>query len=217
MAYYAVVNGRTNGIFLNWDDCKTSIIGHKGAIYKKFKVKADAERYIQSNGVITASKIENNTIDFIPDYYVYTDGSCYNNGKQNALAGIGIYFGIDDIRNTAVKVNGKQTNNTAELSSIIETYHIIEEDILNGKKIVIVSDSKYALRCISSYGEKCNNAGWDLDIPNKELVKTAYEMYKCINNVHFLHIKAHTNNTDVHSIGNYNADKLANKAICLDK
>jgi ribonuclease HI len=52
-----------------------------------------------------------------------------------------------------------------------------------------------------------------MDIPNKELVQTAYEMYKDKPNVIFIHIKAHTNNADIHSIGNDYADKLANVAI----
>ena len=51
---------------------------------------------------------------------------------------------------------------------------------------------------------------------NKELVKTAYEIYKNKLNIQFIHIKAHTNNTDIHSFGNDNADKLANIAIGLD-
>ena len=114
------------------------------------------------------------------------------------------------------KIEGKQTNNTAELSAIIETYFIIENDIINGKKIAIVSDSEYAIKCVSSYGEKCYKKGWNVDIPNKELVKTAYEMYKDKLNVQFIHIKAHTHNTDIHSFGNDNADKLANIAIGLE-
>ena len=51
------------------------------------------------------------------------------------------------------------------------------------------------------------------EIPNKELVKTIYEIYKDKSNIKFQHIKAHTSNTDIHSIGNKNADKLANLAI----
>jgi hypothetical protein len=47
-------------------------------------------------------------------------------------------------------------------------------------------------------------------ISNKELVKKAFESY---NNK--LNIKAYTNNTDIHSIGNYNADKLAEESIEL--
>ena len=233
MTFYAVSNGRTIGIFLNWNDCNNSVKGYKNALYKKFDTKEEADNFIKANEKNiddTNNKIQNKNknknniimstkdhdIAFNSDYYVYTDGACSNNGRDNALAGIGIFFGINDNRNISKKIEGKQTNNTAELSAIIETYHIIENDILNGKKIAIVSDSEYAIKCVSSYGEKCYKKDWNVDIPNKELVKTAYEMYKDKLNIKFIHIKAHTHNTDIHSFGNDNADKLANIAIGLE-
>ena len=151
--------------------------------------------------------------EFIPDYYVYTDGSCSNNGQENAVAGIGIFFGINDIRNISQKFEGKQTNNTAELNALIQTYAIIENDIINGKKVGIVSDSTYAIKCVSTYGEKCEGKNWNVVIPNKELVKKGYELYKNKSNIHFIYVKAHTNKTDVHSVGNDNADRLAKNAI----
>jgi ribonuclease HI len=147
------------------------------------------------------------------DYYVYTDGACSKNGYINAKAGIGIYFGPDDPRNLTKRIDGKQTNNTAELSAIIETYPIIESDIISGKSITIVSDSEYAIRCVTTYGEKCAKKGWNLDIPNKELVKQVYELYKGKQNVNFIHIRAHTGNTDIHSQGNSGADALAILAV----
>ena len=177
--------------------------------------------YDKTQNKITSFFCKNNSDEkkinkkFIPDYYVYTDGACSNNGKNNALAGIGIFFGINDIRNVSKKIKGKQTNNTAELSAIIETYYIIENDIMNGKKIAIVSDSEYAIRCASSYGEKHYKKGWIKDIPNKEMVKIAYKLYKNKSNIKFIHIKAHTTKVDIHSMGNNGADKLANIAIGL--
>jgi ribonuclease HI len=96
------------------------------------------------------SIIENKSID----YYLYTDGACINNGKENAIAGFGIYFGENDIRNVSKRVQGKQSNNTAELTAIIETFPIIQPDIDLGKKIVIMSDSEYAIKCCTSYGKK---------------------------------------------------------------
>ena len=152
---------------------------------------------------------------FEPDYYVYTDGACSNNGKATASAGIGIYFDKDDKRNVSQKVVGKQTNNVAELSAIIQTYGIIEADIISGKKIAIVTDSEYAIKCVTTYGLKCHNKNWLVDIPNKELVKLAYDMYKNKANITFIHIRAHTKNTDIHSLGNACADKLATSA-CAD-
>ena len=152
----------------------------------------------------------NKDAKFEPEYYVYTDGSCSNNGKVNAIAGIGIYFGENDSRNVSQRVIGKQTNNTAELTAIIHLYDIIENDILSGKKIGIVTDSIYAIRCATTYGKKCKENGWK-DIPNKELVKKIFELYNKPN-ITFLHVMAHTNKKDIHSIGNDGADKLA-KAI----
>ena len=72
------------------------------------------------------------------------------------------------------------------------------------------------MKCLSGYGEKCYKQGWNKDIPNKELVKLVYESYKDKTNVKFIHVKAHTDNTDIHSLGNQHADRLANQAIGLD-
>jgi ribonuclease HI len=152
-------------------------------------------------------------LNYQPEYYVYTDGACSNNGSKYAESGIGIFFGINDKRNLSKRIEGKQTNNTAEISAIIETYKIIEPDINIGKKITIVSDSEYAIKCVTSYGKKCYDKKWNVDIPNKDLVKQCYELYKDKHNINFIHCRAHTNKTDVHSIGNDYADKLANESI----
>jgi len=80
MSFYAVANGRNIGIFLNWNDCKKSVKDYKNARYKKFNTKEEAELYIKLN----YKSIEINSLN-IPDYYVYTDGACINNGKKNAI------------------------------------------------------------------------------------------------------------------------------------
>jgi ribonuclease HI len=239
MVFYAVANGRTNGIFLTWSECNTSVKGYKNALFKKFDTLSEAQQFIDSSSSSSPSSSSESLIPFLPDYYVYTDGACSNNGKINALAGFGIFFGTDDVRNVSRKIDGKpilplslhnsvnflqlpspkisQTNNAAELSAIVHTYSIIENDIRSGKKIAIVSDSEYAIKCCSTYGEKCHRKKWAGDIPNKELVKMAYDLYGNLqNSVQFIHILAHTDNTDIHSVGNDHADKLANEAIGLD-
>jgi ribonuclease HI len=237
MSFYAIAKGEKTGIFNTWAECKTYTDGYKGPIFKKFSTKEEAERFIlekkdavkNTNGssafdmlMKTKPKGRDEIIEvedsvFEPDYYVYTDGSCSNNGKENALAGIGIYFGENDIRNVSQRIFGKQSNNTAELGAILHLYDIIEKDILSGKKLGIVTDSEYAIRCLTTYGRKCAQEGWKKDIPNKELVKKLYELYKDKFNVVFIHIMAHTGKMNIHSMGNDGADKLANKAIGSDE
>lgn len=243
MSYYAVARGRRPGIVSTWAECKTLVDGFPNARYKKFSTQEEATAFITegSSAPVTVSKrvdsvsshlpsafdilmkpkirkgpaeeVQNSTFDV--DYYVYTDGSCSNNGQSSAMAGIGIYFGENDPRNVSQRVVGRQTNNTAEVGAIIHLNTIIKGDIQAGKRIGIVSDSEYAIRCVTSYGKKCEEKGWP-DIPNKELVKQVYQLYKGVTNVRFFHVMAHTEKTDIHSVGNDGADKLANSAVGLD-
>lgn len=218
MPFYAVAKGRKIGVFEIWKECTSSIFKFKGAVYKKFNTKDEANQFIidynKAPNKHIYSKI--NTIENVEcDYFVYVDGSCDKNGFKNAIAGIGIFFGIDDPRNVSRRILGKQTNNVAELKAIIETYKIIENDILINKKITIVSDSEYAIKCIKSYGDKCNADNWQKDIPNKELVKEVYLLFKDKPNIKFMHIMAHTNKRDVHSMGNHHADLLATQALSI--
>jgi ribonuclease HI len=209
MPYYAVAKGRTTGIFMTWSECQERVKGYSGAVYKKFDKKGDAEVFIQ--GVSNESHK-----DLVaPEYYVYTDGACANNGKEGACAGIGVYFGEGDGRNISRRVEGKQTNNVAELTAILAAYEVIKDDIAGGKVVAIVSDSEYAIRCSRSYGSRLAGEGWRTEVPNKELVRRLYELYRG-SNVQFIHIRAHTGLTDEHSMGNAGADRLANMAIGLE-
>tara|TARA_A100001015_G_C15031640_1_gene733614 strand:- start:2700 stop:3332 length:633 start_codon:yes stop_codon:yes gene_type:complete len=209
MSFYAVANGKQPGIYNTWKECCEMVKGFKNAIYKKFSNIEDAENFIEKS-----SENENENID----YYVYTDGACKNNGIENSQSGIGVYFGENDERNLSEKVEGnKQTNNVAELLAINKAFYIIENDLKQNKRIEIYSDSIYAVNSVRVYGSAFEIIKWKTDIPNKELIKNTYDLYKEYigKNVFLKYIKAHTNKRDIHSIGNYNADRLANSAINL--
>ena len=75
--------------------------------------KIDIERYLQiylymDNFVIRKNQKPQATF---PVINVYTDGACTNNGKPDARAGFGIWFGNGDLRNTSESFTGPQTNN----------------------------------------------------------------------------------------------------------
>jgi ribonuclease HI len=217
MVFYAVAKGHNVGIYTAWNDCKEQVLGFKGAVHKKFSTESEAENFILNCNNCNSEIHKNIFSKFVDNkiaYYVYTDGSCYNNGRENSIAGIGIYFDENNSKNVSKVLtdNYKHSNNSAELTAIIETIEIIENDLIE-KHICIVTDSDYSIKCATSYGDRCEKNNWKMAIPNKILVKKLYELYNKHKNLKLKHIKAHTNLKDVHSIGNSNADKLAYNAL----
>jgi len=206
MPYYAIAKGKEVGVVTTWAECLEHTQGYSGAKFKSFDTREEADVFIFENMFSSCES----------DYYVYTDGSCINNGRVDAKAGIGIYFGENDPRNVSECVQGKQSNNTAELTAILKVYPIIRGDLEAGKKITIVSDSEYAIRCVTTYGQRCFKEGWKKPMPNLELVKQIFLLYKDLRGVNFLHVMAHTGKSDVHSLGNNGADLLANKAVGVE-
>lgn len=45
--FYAVKNGRRTGIFSSWSECEEQVKGFKGALYKGFTTKQEAETYLK--------------------------------------------------------------------------------------------------------------------------------------------------------------------------
>lgn len=198
--FYAVAAGHNIGIYTSWEECKKNIDDFANPIYKKFAIEEEAKLFLN---------------EFAETLYVYTDGSCYNNGSKNAIAGIGIYFSKDNPNNVSEKLEGENlTNNIAELSAAIKAINIIKKIDIKNK--VIVTDSEYVIKCATSYGDKMAKKEWmtskNVPPPNVELVKKLYELTNKYN-IKYKHIIAHTDNKDRHSISNYYADKLANDCI----
>ena len=196
MPFYATYTGHINdGVFTDWEACKREI--HKKPKFKKFGTRAEAEAF-HTNGPFATPPTEY-------ELAIYTDGSCRANGRAGAIGGIGIYFGHDDPRNVSERLTGRVTNNIAELKAVIRALQIAPTD----KKTAIYTDSNYAILCCTTYGDKCAKKQWPEDIPNVELVHQAYDLRA---NATLVHVPAHTNATDIHSVGNHNADQLATAA-----
>tara|TARA_Y100000739_G_scaffold228478_1_gene240368 strand:- start:658 stop:1185 length:528 start_codon:yes stop_codon:yes gene_type:complete len=161
----------------------------------------------------------NTTIDYsnndtiFNNINIYTDGACINNGKKNAKAGIGIY--ISDDFTISEKLIGLPTNQRAELYAILKA--LLAIDILNYKNINIYTDSMYSINCITKWVKGWKKNGWKdskkKDVKNKDLIDNIDKIYSKYNHIHFNHVEAHTNKTDIHSICNDKADKLARNSL----
>lgn len=155
---------------------------------------------------------------------IYIDGSCIHNGSPHAIAGYGVYFGTDDPRNEYARVVGKQTNNTGELTAFIRAVEKMQDELIDKTKsstktkINIYTDSEYVMKCAGAYGDKLSKNEWKTSAgkvpPNLKLIQRIHEIYKPYKKRFALHhVKAHTGLSDEHSVGNAEADRLANLAV----
>ena len=163
---------------------------------------------------------------------VHTDGSSLGNGTAGAFAGVGVYFGPGDKRyafilnehiqtrrqhtdisptnrNISETLPGtRQTNQRAELTAI----HRALESVPRNRNVVIITDSKYAIDCVTSWYVNWRRNGWKTAagkaVENKDIIENVLgkieEREKLGVRTEFEWIKGHANHP-----GNVEADKLA--------
>ena len=108
---------------------------------------------------------------------IYTDGSTLSNGQAAAIGGVGVYFGPLDRRNISEPLVGtKQTNQRAELTAILRALEVAPRD----RKIVIYSDSSYAIKCVTEWFLKWRSNNWHNSshkpVENKDLILKVIDM-----------------------------------------
>lgn len=143
---------------------------------------------------------------------VYTDGACSSNGYKNAVAGIGVWFGEDHPLNVAAPAVGRQTNNNAEIQAV--TIAARKAKGAGVKKLKIITDSQFLIKCINQWMPKWKKNGWKTaknePVINKIELLEMEEALKSLNIV-WEHVNGHVG---IH--GNEMADKLA-RAGCNKK
>ena len=204
MPYFVIDKKCANQIY-DKDDFEISL--------KQFTTQEEASNYLKGKQSIKDT-LSNDTIN------VFTDGACSHNGSVKAKAGMGVYFSEGDPRNVSKRIVGKQSNNTGELSAILEVFTILQSEIQSGKKITIYTDSKYCINSLNVWAIKWEKNNWTKKggiqqggIQNLDLIKRGYELCKKNKNVTLKHIKAHTGYTDELSKGNEGADALAEMSL----
>lgn len=153
------------------------------------------------------------------EIHVWTDGACTNNGKPSAVAGYGVYFGENDERNISARLEGKQTNQRAELMAVIKAIEsIMISNIFNASllKLHIYTDSRYVIGGATSWIANWKSKGWT----NKKKPIVNLDLWKRIDHLmttnkerlsfQWIHVDAHSG---IH--GNEMADKLAKKGTLL--
>ena len=207
--YYAVRVGKTPGIYKTWEEGKAQVIGYKGAIYKGFAEKQDAEDFLR--GGLSASSTdaasdndENPQVEpSVSEITAYVDGS-FSSGKS---------FGCGCI----ILKDGEII---AEISKAYEDEELATMRNVAGEIKASELAMQYALdngyTSLSIYHDYQGIASWCLGEwkTNKAgtiAYKQFYDDIKDKLKVHFIKVKGHSGDE-------YNeiADRLAKKALGIE-
>jgi len=95
MSFYAVHTGINRGIYCTWSECEKQIVGFKGAKFKKFDNRQEAENFV--NGIVSvptsATNISKTPID--PSTTIYGDGGYNSTTKPDAWGSVVNGYGND--------------------------------------------------------------------------------------------------------------------------
>ena len=176
MKYYAVRIGRNPGIYHTWDECKRETMGFKGASFKKFSTREDAEAFINE---IEEDKKESAEKD---ELVVYVDGSYRNSDKSHSY---GVYMLNDEEEYTYSKRFFKDSDMRNVSGEIKGAMRAMEEAVKLGKKKIYLHYDYEGIRSWALGFWKTNKEG-------TIYYKNFYDSIKDKLEVKFIKVEAHT-------------------------
>lgn len=224
--FYVVWSGRQTGVFTDWNRVQPLVDKFPGARFKAFPTSAQAERAFRSGVPATVGATrsiakraasgkfderDSSLANHNAAVKIYCDGACEPNPGA-AGSGIAVY------RNGTVRqlwyglFNPNGTNNTAELNALHHALLMAEQVVDDGETVEVLSDSRYAINCISTWAKNWEKRGWRKatgEIRNLQIIQSTYALYQRINTaVPITHVNAH-----VGTEGNELADRMAMLAV----
>lgn len=148
---------------------------------------------------------------------VYTDGSCMNNGRADAVGGIGVHFPNKELKDISkIYKHDVCTNQKTELYAILTALRYIKQHLgLSTYMVTIITDSQYSINCITKWANGWIKNGWitktGSPVLNREYIEILHKYYEHYD-IELEHIEAHTGFSDEDSKANAIADKLATDA-----
>lgn len=176
MKYYAVRIGRNPGIYHTWDECKRETMGFKGASFKKFSTREDAEVFINE---IEEKKTESAEKD---ELVVYVDGSYRDSDKSHSY---GVYMFNDEEEYTYSKRFFKDSDMRNVSGEIKGAMRAMEEATKLGKKKIYLHYDYEGIRSWALGFWKTNKEG-------TIYYKDFYDSIRDKLEVKFIKVEAHT-------------------------
>ena len=87
----------------------------------------------------------------------YMDGACFDNGKDNARCGSGVWLAPGDTRNAAIRVPGELQSNQPEVGEIAAIIKAVNA-VPTFWPLLIKSDSKYVINRLTKHLSEWENS-----------------------------------------------------------
>jgi ribonuclease HI len=132
---------------------------------------------------------------------IFTDGSCVNYADKGQRAKRGhagwaivVIWGDDANQYRSGYLAPPQTNQTAELYAVLNALKFIKDNRLQNQRVMIVSDSKYAINGMTSqFIHQAAQDGFDT-VPNGRVWKEMHELAEGLPRVRYRHVRGHRGN-----------------------
>jgi ribonuclease HI len=167
--------------------------------------------------------------------YIYTDGACIGNGKAYATASfatiVGNTYFAASVNECSYKMENyiiipniaapavKPSNNRGELLGIIFGLLAVRHLLAASDRIVIYTDSNYALKTLLYYYPARISKGTQNQLLNPDLLEIGHKLLTELPCIELVHIKAHQTTTKcsmcntcddcINRLGNESADAYA--------
>lgn len=206
--YYAVRVGKTPGIYLNWDDCKSMVDGFPGAKYRSFTTLAEAEAFLEG---IDYQQISMNVkeTDKAAQLHLKSDVFAFVDGSYNEATGVYGYGGFLSVHGEKYILQGAGADE--EMASMRNVAGEICGSMAAVEKAIELKLTHLDIYYDYSGIEMWATGAWKR---NKAGTIAYYEYMQSIKDkieLQFIKVKGHSGID-----GNEEADKLAKQAVGLE-
>ena len=192
--YYAVRAGRQPGIYDSWAECQRQTTGFKGAIFKSFKTREEAENFLAGGEVAGPEAGQTD----LPAVYAFTDGS-FN--ASTGVYGYGGFLHVEGQEDIPLRGHGDDPGE-AESRNVAGEVH--------GALAAMETAAAQGLGELTLFYDYMGIEMWATGAwkTNKPISQNYVARFREITAgglaVHFVHVKAHTGIP-----GNEAADRMA--------
>lgn len=185
--YYAVRIGRNPGIYTDWERCKEEVHGVKGAVYKSFKKREDAEAFLEAREKPAPEGL-----------IAYVDGS-FRKEDNSYSYGVVVIDG-DEVWEDSRRFRDESASMRNVAGEILGARVAMERALSVGSDSLVLHYDYAGIEHWAKGEWKCNKKG-------TAEYKKFYDSIKDRLDVYFVKVEAHTGVE-----GNERADRLAKEA-----